>query len=77
MFMPAHAPALEDLLHHSPRLCGHKTSLWTLDLVAQTCFTQGWTPRALTGEAIRQALQRLGIRWRRACCRTGRSSIRN
>jgi transposase len=61
-----HVPALEDLLHHSPRLCGHPTSLWTLDLVAQACFEHGWTPRALTGEAIRQALQRLGISWQRA-----------
>ena len=61
-----HAPALEDLLHHSPRLCGKSTSLWTLDLVAEVCFAYGWTPRQLTGEAIRQALQRLGICWQRA-----------
>jgi transposase len=61
-----HTPALEDLLHHSPRLCGHPTSLWTLDLVAQACFEHGWTPRLLTGEAIRQALQRLGLSWQRA-----------
>jgi hypothetical protein len=53
-------------LHHSPRLCGHATSLWTLDLVAQACFARGWTPRVLTGEAIRQALQRLGLSWQRA-----------
>jgi transposase len=61
-----HTPALEDLLHHSPRLHGLKTSLWTLDLLAEVCFRQGWTPRQLTGEAIRQALRRLGISWRRA-----------
>jgi transposase len=62
----AHAPALEDLLHHSPRRCGKKTSLWTLDLVAEVCCAHGWTPRVLTGEAIRQALLRLGITWQRA-----------
>src|SRR4051794_30613606 len=61
-----HVPALEDLLHHSPRRCGHTTSLWTLDLVAQACFEHGWTPRQLTGEAIRQAPKRLGLSWRRA-----------
>jgi len=61
-----HADALQDLLHHSPRLCGKPTSLWTLDLVAAVCHSRGWTPRQLTGEAIRAALQRLGIRWRRA-----------
>jgi transposase len=63
---PEHAPALEDLLHHSPRLYGKRTSLWTLDLVAEVCRAHGWTPRVLTGEAIRQALKRLGISWQRA-----------
>ena len=58
--------ALKDLLHHSPRSLGKPTSLWTLDLVAEVCPRRGWTPRQLTGEAIRVALKRLGIRWRRA-----------
>jgi transposase len=58
--------ALKDLLHHSPRSLGQPTSLWTLDLVAEVCHNKGWTPRQLTGEAIRVALKRLGIRWRRA-----------
>jgi transposase len=61
-----HAEALKDLLHHGPRLLGKPTSLWTLDLVAEVCHDKGWTPRQLTGEAIRVALRRLGIRWRRA-----------
>lgn len=58
--------ALKDLLHRSPRLFGKPTGLWTLDLVAEVCHGKGWTPRQLTGEAIRVALKRLGIRWRRA-----------
>jgi transposase len=58
--------ALKDLLHHSPRLFRKPTSLWTLDLVAEVCHARGWTPRQLTGEAIRVALKRLRIRWRRA-----------
>ncbi len=57
---------LKDLLHHSPRLFGKPTSLWTLDLLAEACLTRGWTPRRLTGEAMRVALKRLGIRWKRA-----------
>src|SRR5262245_55883648 len=65
-FTEDHAPALEDLLHHSPRLHGQAASLWTLNLVAQTCFRLGWTPRLLSGEAIRKALQRLKISWQRA-----------
>jgi transposase len=58
--------ALKDLLHHSPRWFDQPTSLWTLDRVAAVCYARGWTPRQLTGEAIRVALKRLGIRWRRA-----------
>jgi transposase len=57
---------LKDLLHHSPRASGKPTSLWTLDLVAEVCHANGWTPRQLTREGIRATLQRLGIRWRRA-----------
>jgi transposase len=61
-----HTEALKDLLHHSPRLYGQPTSLWTLDRLATVCRAKGWTPRRLTGEAVRLALKRLGIRWRRA-----------
>jgi len=59
-------PALEELLHHGPRLRGKPTSLWTLDLAAEARFESGWTPRLLSGEAIRQALRRLGVSWKRA-----------
>ena len=61
-----HAGPLKDLLHQSPRSFGQPTSLWTLSRVAQVCHQRGWTPRPLSGEAIRVALKRLGIRWRRA-----------
>jgi transposase len=61
-----HADALKDLLHHSPRLFSKPTSLWTLDLLAEVCHGKGWTPRRLSGEAIRLALKRLDIGWRRA-----------
>ena len=61
-----HTETLKDLLHHSPRLFDQPTSLWTLDRLAGVCHAKGWTPRQLTGEAIRIALKRLGIRWRRA-----------
>jgi transposase len=61
-----HAPALEELLHKSPRLHGQNSSLWTLDRLAAVCGTLGWTPRVLCGEAIRKALLRLGLSWQRA-----------
>ncbi len=57
---------LRALLHQSPRNLGKSTSLWTLDLAAQACFEMGWTTRLLSGEAIRLALKRLGVGWKRA-----------
>ena len=57
---------LRALLHQSPRNLGKPTSLWTLPLAAQVCYEKGWTPRRLSGEAIRQVLQRLGVGWKRA-----------
>ena len=57
---------LEALLHRPPRDFGRPTGPWTLALLASVCHEQGWTGRALSGEAIRQALVRLGVSWRRA-----------
>jgi hypothetical protein len=57
---------LRDLLHRRPREFGKPTSLWALALAAEVCHQKGWTPRALSGEAIRQTLKRLGVGWKRA-----------
>jgi hypothetical protein len=54
------------LLHQSPRTFGQPTSLWTLDRAAQVCHEKGWTPRRLSGEALRLVLKRLGVGWKRA-----------
>ena len=59
-------PRLRDLLHRSPRDFGKPTSLWTLDLAAEVAFAEGLTARRVSGEAIRQALLRLGVGWKRA-----------
>jgi transposase len=61
-----HDDDLRALLHHSPRCFGKPTSLWTLHLAAEVCFEKGWTVRPLSGEAIRLALKRLGVSWKRA-----------
>ncbi len=57
---------LRALVHQSPRSFGKATSLWTLELAAQVSFEQGLTPRRVSGETVRAALARLGIRWLRA-----------
>jgi transposase len=58
--------ALRSLLHHSPRTIGKPTSRWTLQLAAEVSFAQGLTPRLVSDEAIRVALRRLGVSWKRA-----------
>ena len=65
-FDAAGLAALPTLLHQSPRSFGQPTSVWTLERLADVCFAQGLTPRRVSDEAIRSALKRLGIAWKRA-----------
>jgi transposase len=57
---------LKDILHQSPRNFGKETSLWTLDLLAEVSHSEKVAEALVTGEAVRQALKRLGISWNRA-----------
>jgi transposase len=57
---------LRALLHESPRTLGKPRSTWTLQLAAEVCWERGLTPYEVSIETIRQALKRLGVRWRRA-----------
>lgn len=65
-FDVAAAERLRALLHESPRHFGQATSLWTLELAAEVSFEQGLIPERVSREAVRTALQRLGVRWKRA-----------
>jgi transposase len=65
-FDAAGGERLRDLLHRSPREFGHDTSLWTLEMVAETAHAEGLTATCVSGETVRTTLARLGIRWRRA-----------
>src|SRR5512134_762292 len=56
----ARCERLRAILHEIPRLFGKNTSLWTLALLAEVCFEQGLTPRVLSIESMRRALQRMG-----------------
>ena len=60
------AERLRDLLHQSPRAFGYAQSHWTLPLAAEVCHQQGLTERVLSQETVRQAIQRLGLGWKRA-----------
>ena len=57
---------LRALLHQSPRTFGYPTSQWTLALAAEMAYAEGLTYRPISGESIRRALVRLGVRWKRA-----------
>src|SRR5687767_1889141 len=57
---------LRALLHQSPRTFGKPTSVWTLELAAEVSFAEGITAEQVSGETIRQAIRRLGVRWKRA-----------
>ena len=57
---------LRALLHQSPRTFGKPRSTWTLALLADVCHARGWTDRPLSIEAIRHAVGRLGVSWKRA-----------
>jgi transposase len=65
-FDAAGAERLRALLHRSPREFGHPTTVWTLDLAAETAFAEGLTATRVSGETVRATLARLGLHWRRA-----------
>ena len=58
---PGRAP-----LHRSPRTFGRPTGLRTLEPAAEVSCAERITPERVTGEPIRQAIPRLGVRWRPA-----------
>jgi len=60
------ADQLRELLHHSPRVFGKPTSLWTLDLAAEVSFEQGLTAQRVAGETVRATLRRQNVTWKRA-----------
>jgi transposase len=65
-FDAAQAEQLRALLHQSPRNFDKETSVWTLELAAEVSFAQGLPSERVSREAVRTALQRLGVRWKRA-----------
>jgi len=57
---------LKELLRQTPRKYGKGSSLWTLELLAAVSFEEGITESQVSYEAVRQALKRMGINWKRA-----------
>lgn len=57
---------LPDIIASSPRTFGHEHSLWSLDRLAETCYQEGLTAKVVSYETMRNAIQRIGINWKRA-----------
>lgn len=66
IFTPGVGEARRALLHQSPRTFGKPTSRWSLARAAEVSFAQGLTPRLVSDEAMRVALRRLRVSWKRA-----------
>jgi len=65
-FDAAAAEKLRAMLHHSPRNFGQTSSTWTLEMAAEVSLAEGLVSERVSREAVRTALQRLGVRWKRA-----------
>jgi transposase len=65
-FPPEQSERLRELLHQSPRNFGKPTGVWTLALAAEVSFEQGLTAQRVSREAVRAALARLEVSWKRA-----------
>lgn len=54
------------LLQNSPAAFGKHRNRWSLALLAEVCCEQGLAARDISREGMRQAVERLGIRWKQA-----------
>jgi transposase len=57
---------LREVIRLSPRQFGHESSVWTLDLLAQTCGQKRISSRPVKADNVRYVLRQMGISWRRA-----------
>jgi len=57
---------LKSVLRQSPRSLGYERSLWTLDMLAELAYQEGYSERLVSPETVSRALAREGISWQRA-----------
>jgi transposase len=65
-FSPEALTRLPDIVATSPRAYGQEHSLWSLGRLAAVCYQEGLTEKQVSYETMRDALQRVGINWKRA-----------
>ncbi len=57
---------LKELIRQSPRSYGHESSLWTLELLGQTCWAERISTRAVSVAGVQGGLRKVGVNWQRA-----------
>ena len=57
---------LKEIIRLSPRTFGYDSSLWNRELLAQLLYQEGHSGQQVSPTTISEALQRVGISWRRA-----------
>lgn len=65
-FDEAAREGLREMVHSSPRQYGHEASVWTLELLAKACWSEGISSRLVKGHNVSRVLREMGIDWRRA-----------
>jgi transposase len=65
-FHAEQAEQLKELMRQSPQIFGKPTSVWTCELAAEVSFEQELIQERVSGETIRAALKRMGVKWARA-----------
>lgn len=65
-FEEAGRERLRELIRLSPRRFGHEASVWTLELLAEACWSEGIASRPVKGHNVSPVLREMGIDWRRA-----------
>lgn len=63
---PDNAEKLKEVLRRSPREFKKDSSLWTLELLAEVSYEEGFSTRKVSYETIRTTLKALGVNWKRA-----------
>lgn len=57
---------LTSIMRQSPRAFGYDSSLWTLEMLAELAYRQGYSEHMVSPETVSRALAREGIHWKRA-----------
>ena len=57
---------LQAIIRQSPRTFGYERSLWTLDMLAELAYREGYSEHKVSPETVSRALAREQISWKRA-----------